>query len=110
MIRRPPRSTLFPYTTLFRSHVPRPPVAARRTEGGWAMAGDALDGDVRRLRYGGRGGGNGDPLWDPPVRGGGGGRGSRGAGGGAGRARGVGGENASAVALSRLDSRETGSC
>src|SRR2546430_3796114 len=24
MIRRPPRSTLFPYTTLFRSHHPRP--------------------------------------------------------------------------------------
>src|SRR3712207_8101502 len=24
MIRRPPRSTLFPYTTLFRSQVPRP--------------------------------------------------------------------------------------
>src|SRR3712207_9366567 len=24
MIRRPPRSTLFPYTTLFRSHDPRP--------------------------------------------------------------------------------------
>src|SRR5260370_5768669 len=24
MIRRPPRSTLFPYTTLFRSHVHRP--------------------------------------------------------------------------------------
>src|SRR5256885_13517153 len=24
MIRRPPRSTLFPYTTLFRSHVARP--------------------------------------------------------------------------------------
>src|SRR5947199_6605452 len=24
MIRRPPRSTLFPYTTLFRSRVPRP--------------------------------------------------------------------------------------
>src|SRR5690349_24137326 len=23
MIRRPPRSTLFPYTTLFRSHTPR---------------------------------------------------------------------------------------
>src|SRR3712207_8556309 len=23
MIRRPPRSTLFPYTTLFRSHVPK---------------------------------------------------------------------------------------
>src|SRR5256885_12068504 len=27
MIRRPPRSTLFPYTTLFRSHVPVPPIA-----------------------------------------------------------------------------------
>src|SRR2546430_11840485 len=25
MIRRPPRSTLFPYTTLFRSPPPRPP-------------------------------------------------------------------------------------
>src|SRR2546421_5644480 len=24
MIRRPPRSTLFPYTTLFRSHCPHP--------------------------------------------------------------------------------------
>src|SRR3712207_7184229 len=30
MIRRPPRSTLFPYTTLFRSHVPlRQPLRAR---------------------------------------------------------------------------------
>src|SRR3712207_7835141 len=28
MIRRPPRSTLFPYTTLFRSHVQRRPTAA----------------------------------------------------------------------------------
>src|SRR2546430_17734462 len=27
MIRRPPRSTLFPYTTLFRSHVHSNPVA-----------------------------------------------------------------------------------
>src|SRR3712207_9266633 len=26
MIRRPPRSTLFPYTTLFRSHAPATPV------------------------------------------------------------------------------------
>src|SRR5260221_4990180 len=26
MIRRPPRSTLFPYTTLFRSRPPRPPL------------------------------------------------------------------------------------
>src|SRR2546422_6307633 len=31
MIRRPPRSTLFPYTTLFRSHVDR--AAARRRVG-----------------------------------------------------------------------------
>src|SRR3712207_8915671 len=28
MIRRPPRSTLFPYTTLFRSPSPSPPAAA----------------------------------------------------------------------------------
>src|SRR3989442_11108258 len=37
MIRRPPRSTLFPYTTLFRSHTTRSPVqkallAERKTE------------------------------------------------------------------------------
>src|SRR3712207_7671474 len=33
MIRRPPRSTLFPYTTLFRSqsHPPAPPVQAPST-------------------------------------------------------------------------------
>src|SRR3989441_9691946 len=30
MIRRPPRSTLFPYTTLFRSNAQRPRAAARR--------------------------------------------------------------------------------
>src|SRR2546430_2799199 len=30
MIRRPPRSTLFPYTTLFRSERRRPGVQARR--------------------------------------------------------------------------------
>src|SRR2546422_8310257 len=29
MIRRPPRSTLFPYTTLFRSGFPGPPAPAR---------------------------------------------------------------------------------
>src|SRR5690349_22479098 len=28
MIRRPPRSTLFPYTTLFRSYITRPAVGA----------------------------------------------------------------------------------
>src|SRR5256885_8276489 len=30
MIRRPPRSTLFPYTTLFRSDAPNPIAAAAR--------------------------------------------------------------------------------
>src|SRR3712207_8241345 len=30
MIRRPPRSTLFPYTTLFRSRRPHPPAHAGR--------------------------------------------------------------------------------
>src|SRR2546430_8847282 len=41
MIRRPPRSTLFPYTTLFRSHHPsrhqarkHPPVGRSRLGGG----------------------------------------------------------------------------
>src|SRR5258708_14060163 len=39
MIRRPPRSTLFPYTTLFRSD---PPVGGSRRCGtdGWAASGD----------------------------------------------------------------------
>src|SRR3712207_7050588 len=32
MIRRPPRSTLFPYTTLFRSHVPPQQRAVRDLE------------------------------------------------------------------------------
>src|SRR2546427_7423751 len=33
MIRRPPRSTLFPYTTLFRSVAPRPPAAQSAEHG-----------------------------------------------------------------------------
>src|SRR3712207_8637414 len=48
MIRRPPRSTLFPYTTLFRSRLARRLHAVRH-----------LGADVRRvraLRRGGRGG------------------------------------------------------
>src|SRR5204863_3282648 len=36
MIRRPPRSTLFPYTTLFRSSIP----TGSRTKGGGEMAFD----------------------------------------------------------------------
>src|SRR3712207_8459879 len=34
MIRRPPRSTLFPYTTLFRSRRPARPRVVRLTTGG----------------------------------------------------------------------------
>src|SRR5204863_448368 len=82
--------------------------AARRTEGGWAMAGDALDGDVRRLRYSGRGGGNGDPLGYRPVRAESDFSGSGGTGGGAGDG---GGERAgrvteSAFHLTPLDVRK----
>src|SRR3989442_8289524 len=33
MIRRPPRSTLFPYTTLFRSHIQGPGAEAKGFEG-----------------------------------------------------------------------------
>src|SRR2546427_8628808 len=39
MIRRPPRSTLFPYTTLFRSHVRRARAAARRARSAVGLTG-----------------------------------------------------------------------
>src|SRR3712207_7694539 len=39
MIRRPPRSTLFPYTTLFRSPRQTPAPRLRRTDAGRASAG-----------------------------------------------------------------------
>src|SRR3712207_7391956 len=53
MIRRPPRSTLFPYTTLFRSrlrHVPAVPgmAATRRLHHRWG--GDGLRHGTARLR------------------------------------------------------------
>src|SRR3712207_8718117 len=35
MIRRPPRSTLFPYTTLFRSKIRRPPQESARSRSSW---------------------------------------------------------------------------
>src|SRR5438034_6205764 len=35
MIRRPPRSTLFPYTTLFRSDLVRPVGPASQAEANW---------------------------------------------------------------------------
>src|SRR5256886_4492120 len=56
MIRRPPRSTLFPYTTLFRSAA----YALSRFSAGWLWAasgclvvqwlGDSLDGTLARVR------------------------------------------------------------
>src|SRR5438445_8107693 len=45
MIRRPPRSTLFPYTTLFRSHLP-PPATNRRK---WVSA--RYSPSLRRCRW-----------------------------------------------------------
>src|SRR3712207_7468543 len=38
MIRRPPRSTLFPYTTLFRSPEKKPKLEAGRLKGGEPLA------------------------------------------------------------------------
>src|SRR3712207_8157751 len=54
MIRRPPRSTLFPYTTLFRSpnRSPHPrrtagaPWGARAARRGWTRGGDRAGGRV----------------------------------------------------------------
>src|SRR3712207_8670979 len=77
MIRRPPRSTLFPYTTLFRSAPRRavPGVIRHRVDGGRALpqgSGAFLHQTVRevrdsepllqrrRRRRGGGGGGGGD--------------------------------------------------
>src|SRR2546426_4947505 len=55
MIRRPPRSTLFPYTTLFRSPYrrrdrphPRPPVAARERRPAAGVRPGGRDGTVGR--------------------------------------------------------------
>src|SRR5258708_20810809 len=48
MIRRPPRSTLFPYTTLFRSELPVPPIyAVELEEGKWEL----IDGLQRLSTY-----------------------------------------------------------
>src|SRR5437870_8949560 len=50
MIRRPPRSTLFPYTTLFRSRLPalhgEPPAAALEARGLGGAVPEPLVGDV----------------------------------------------------------------
>src|SRR3712207_7880601 len=53
MIRRPPRSTLFPYTTLFRSdharRVSLPPVRRRRRLAGRGRVDELLDQRTRSL-------------------------------------------------------------
>src|SRR5258708_10327043 len=52
MIRRPPRSTLFPYTTLFRSQVTRPPAqsggnpSASQTQRRTTSSNSAAMGDI----------------------------------------------------------------
>src|SRR5256885_5393316 len=54
MIRRPPRSTLFPYTTLFRSPGPRGPARDRRRPRGppgAAVPGRPASGPDRRRRH-----------------------------------------------------------
>src|SRR3712207_7353806 len=53
MIRRPPRSTLFPYTTLFRSHQVVPVLRPRRTPVGRVALGDLLA--IRRVERQNRG-------------------------------------------------------
>src|SRR2546423_7121424 len=55
MIRRPPRSTLFPYTTLFRSS----PVSASRARARQEASGPSCQ---RRTRY------TWYPPWEPGVR------------------------------------------
>src|SRR3712207_7693679 len=50
MIRRPPRSTLFPYTTLFRSREVRVALAVRHRDG-QARAGQALEEQAGRVEH-----------------------------------------------------------
>src|SRR2546426_2073082 len=54
MIRRPPRSTLFPYTTLFRSHVESKRRRAARDRGRQAAGRPARFGRQHRPRRGDR--------------------------------------------------------
>src|SRR3712207_9203922 len=63
MIRRPPRSTLFPYTTLFRSGDER--VGDFAAGGAYAVGEVGEDGHGARGRFaGGRGGGVGEGVVD----------------------------------------------
>src|SRR3712207_4537455 len=68
MIRRPPRSTLFPYTTLFRSVAAQGGEGVAEHQGGGGLADPALaadDGD--RAAAGHRGLGPGDELALGPL-------------------------------------------
>src|SRR3712207_8021564 len=60
MIRRPPRSTLFPYTTLFRSHLLARALAPGAADGG-AVPADRTAGDAPALAPG-RARPRGDPA------------------------------------------------
>src|SRR5689334_23423378 len=64
MIRRPPRSTLFPYTTLFRSVPPRPGVRVRGERG--RRAGAAAGRGARRDAAAGK---RATARGRPPARG-----------------------------------------
>src|SRR5256885_3471194 len=64
MIRRPPRSTLFPYTTLFRSSIRRAPAQNRQ---GNAPPGHARSGPAG---YGRTAGSSQRALWTAGTRGG----------------------------------------
>src|SRR5258708_23385097 len=52
MIRRPPRSSLFPYTTLFRSRNPPSEKKDRQADAVAAGRGDILHGVRRHIRHG----------------------------------------------------------
>src|SRR5258707_5491314 len=52
MIRRPPRSTLFPYTTLFRSHRPHHPLRHLRRGASYERGRDDRRAAARRVRRG----------------------------------------------------------
>src|SRR5689334_24849893 len=61
MIRRPPRSTLFPYTTLFRS-------SECRLRGQSPRAALRFEACGRGNRYTGRRGGRPSPVLRPPIQ------------------------------------------
>src|SRR5437588_4794317 len=50
MLRRPPRSTLFPYTTLFRSSLPEARDGGARARGGDGGGDDVREGDSHAPR------------------------------------------------------------